>query len=480
MTNPQELIYEEEWYKTDIDRREFQALMQKDDIHGLVNTAIWVASLLGTGYLAWLALPHGLLYSIPAFLVYGMFYCACDARWHESSHHTVFKTDWMNVALNFFATAMQQRDIVFTTWSHARHHSYTIITGIDPEITVTRPPRFWPHFLDFFSLKEATYYFPILFLHTLGIPSKHARAFVPEEEFGKMFWWARAAFALNMVPVGLAIAYRSWIPLLYFIGPKFYGNVVRRAFVLAQHAGMDENVWDHRANSRTIKVNRLLGFLYMNMQYHVEHHMHPLMPFHALPKFHERVRDQLPAPYKGMWAVYREMIPALFRQAKDTSFYIRKELPTQPIVRRKSGNVATEAATAPVQCETPGTELVWQSVLDAGALHENDAADVVVDGNHYALYQLEAGNYRATEGVCTHEFALLAEGVVQDGCIACPKHNAKYDICSGQVKTRPGKRDLATFPVKLEQGKLLLGLPVAENERRGRVAPRPRISGDCL
>ncbi|VGO15891.1 Naphthalene 1,2-dioxygenase/salicylate 5-hydroxylase systems, ferredoxin component [Pontiella desulfatans] len=463
MTNPHNLIIEEEWYKADIDRREFKTLMQKDDIHGIINTTLWIASLLLTGALAWLAIPHGLLFAIPAFLIYGMFYCACDARWHESSHNTVFKTQWMNTALNFFATAMQQRDIVFTTWSHARHHSYTVITEVDPEITVTRPPKFWPHFLDFFSLKECTYYFPILIQHTLGIPSKAAKEFVPEEEYGRMFFWARLSFALNLVPVALAVVYQSWIPLLYFIGPKFYANGVQRAFVLAQHAGLDENVWDHRANSRTIKVNPLLGFLYMNMQYHIEHHMHPLMPFHALPKFHERVKEQLPAPYKGMWAVYKEMLPALKQQAKDTTFFIKREiqgaLPERRIVKRKDGSEEAGTATNIPQCETPGKELIWHPALKVGELDENDSIDVVIGEEHYAVYQLAAGDYRATEGVCTHEFALLANGVLQDGCISCPKHNAKYDVCSGKVLTRPGKRDLATYPVRLKEGMLELGLP---------------------
>ena len=77
-------------------------------------------------------------------------------------------------------------------------------------------------------------------------------------------------------------------------------------------------------------------------------------------------------------------------------------------------------------------------------------ANVTIGGAHYAVYQLESGDYRATEGVCTHEFALLADGMIQDGCVSCPKHNAKYDVCSGKVLTRPGKRDLRTYPVKVE------------------------------
>ena len=368
MTNPKALIVEEAWYKPEIDRKELRALMQKEDVPGIVNTLLWVGALLVTGTVAYLAIPHGLHFSVPAFLMYGIFYCACDARWHESSHHTVFRTQWMNVALNFVSTAMQQRDIIFTSWSHARHHTYTIITEVDPEISVTRPPTFWPHFLDFFSLKEAIYYYPILIQHTLGIPSRYAKEFVPEEEYGKMFRWARASFVLNMVPIVLAMAYQTWIPFLFFIGPKFYANFVQRAFILAQHAGLDENVWDHRANSRTIKVNPLLGFLYMNMQYHIEHHIHPLMPFHALPKFHERVKEQLPKPYNGLLDVYREMLPALKKQAADTTSYIKREVngmvPERRVVERKADGEAVSSVQSVPQCETAGNERDWHPVVE--------------------------------------------------------------------------------------------------------------------
>ena len=206
----------------------------------------------------------------------GVFYCAADARWHETSHGTVFKTAWLNTALGFFATAMQQRDIIYTNWSHVRHHSYTIINDIDPEITVTRPPTFWEHFLNFWSLGETKYYVPILIKHAFGVPCADAKKFVPKEEYTRMFWWARASLLLNLVPIVLAIYLQSWLPVLFFgILPKMYGNLIQRSFVLAQHAGLDEDVWDHRKNSRTIIVNPLFAFLFMNMQYHIEHHMHP-------------------------------------------------------------------------------------------------------------------------------------------------------------------------------------------------------------
>lgn len=332
MINPQDYIVEEQWFQVDIPRQEFRAFMAKNNYRGIIDTIIWFSALAATGFVAYSL--YGSYWAIPVFFLYGVIYCACDARWHESSHGTVFKISWLNTALCFISTAMQQRDIIFTHWSHVRHHSYTVINDIDPEITVTRPPTFWEHFLNFWSLGETRYYVPILLQHALGIVSKDAKKFVPESEYRKMFWWARASLLVNIIPIALAFFFQSWLPVLFFGLPKLYGNVIQRAFVLAQHAGLDDDNWDHRKNSRTIKVNPFLGFLYMNMQYHIEHHMNPLMPFHQLPNFHKRVKDQMPKPYNGLWDVYKEMIPALIKQVDDPSYFINRDIPTSTKTRK--------------------------------------------------------------------------------------------------------------------------------------------------
>ena len=97
---------------------------------------------------------------------------------------------------------------------------------------------------------------------------------------------------------------------------------------MMQHAGLAENVADHRLNSRTVQINPVFRFLYLNMNYHVEHHVFPMVPFHALPKLHEEIRDRTPPAYDGLWAVYRELIPVLIQQARtDPDHYIRRALP---------------------------------------------------------------------------------------------------------------------------------------------------------
>ena len=103
-----------------------------------------------------------------------------------------------------------------------------------------------------------------------------------------------------------------------FVGlPTLYGGCLALVFGLTQHAGLDEDVLDHRLNSRTVKMNPCSRFIYWNMNYHIEHHMFPLVPYHALPRLHELVKADCPPVYPSLIAAYKEIIPALLRQARD-------------------------------------------------------------------------------------------------------------------------------------------------------------------
>jgi fatty acid desaturase len=63
------------------------------------------------------------------------------------------------------------------------------------------------------------------------------------------------------------------------------------------------------------------------MNYHVEHHMFPMVPYYALPRLHELIKDQCPPPYPSLLAAYREIIPALIWQWRDPAYYVKRELP---------------------------------------------------------------------------------------------------------------------------------------------------------
>ena len=77
-------------------------------------------------------------------------------------------------------------------------------------------------------------------------------------------------------------------------------------------------------------------------------------------------------------------------------------------------------------------------------------------GKTFAIYRSPEDTYYATDGICTHELALLADGLVLDNIIECPKHNGRFDYRTGQAKGAPVCVDLKTYPVKLEAGRVFI------------------------
>ena len=114
-------------------------------------------------------------------------------------------------------------------------------------------------------------------------------------------------------------------PLLYVGGPTIYGAWLMVFFGITQHGGLREDVLDHRFSTRTVMMNPLFRFLYLNMNYHVEHHMFPAVPYRSLPALHTEIADQLPEPSSSTWAAYREIFHAIGKQADDPDHIEQQE-----------------------------------------------------------------------------------------------------------------------------------------------------------
>ena len=78
------------------------------------------------------------------------------------------------------------------------------------------------------------------------------------------------------------------------------------------------------------------------------------------------------------------------------------------------------------------------------------------DGRSFAIYRSPEDEYFATDGLCTHEKVHLAEGLVMDDIIECPKHNGRFDYKTGEAKGAPVCVNLKTYPVRREGGRVLV------------------------
>lgn len=91
--------------------------------------------------------------------------------------------------------------------------------------------------------------------------------------------------------------------------PRYYGIWLSFVMELPQHTGSAEDVLDHRLNARTIMMGPVLRFIYSNMNYHIEHHMFPMVPYHRLPALHVVIKHDCPPPYRSLWQVWVELLP---------------------------------------------------------------------------------------------------------------------------------------------------------------------------
>jgi fatty acid desaturase len=315
-----------DWYHSEVSRKVMKDLMRRTDGPALRDTALWIGLMLvsgAAGVLLW-----GTWWAVPAFFVYGVLYgSGADARWHEHGHGTAFRTDWMNNVVYHLGAFMLMRNPIAWRWSHARHHTDTIVVGRDPEIAVTRPPSIPLTVLRFVNLPVGLQFFWRLAVQATGKVSEEEKLYVPEAEWPKVVIWARIHMAIYAATLLTALAMQSVLPLMLIGLPTFYGAWHMVLTGLLQHGGLAEDVIDHRLNSRTVLMNPVSRFIYLNMNYHVEHHMFPMVPYHALPQLHALIRDDLPPANPSIWHAYREMIPALLRQRRDPTYYLRRELP---------------------------------------------------------------------------------------------------------------------------------------------------------
>jgi len=316
---------EAEWFSPTLDRKAFKQLTKRSDAAGWRRFGPWLAILVVSGTAG--VATWGSWTCVPAFLVYGLAYAMSDHHAHELCHGTPFKTRWINEVFYHLNGFMTLHEGFYWRWSHSRHHTETLFVGRDPEIAVPRPPDVAGMFLDLFFLKSGAKQLASILRHACGSLNEEGRHFIPETEKQKVFWSSRVYVLVIAAVILACMVMHSLLPAMLVVLPRFYGGVMAQIFNLTQHAGMQEDIRDHRLSTRTWYTNPLFRFMYMNMNYHVEHHMFPLVPFDNLPALHELIKSQCPPAYPSLLTVYREIVPAILHQVRDPSWYVLRPLP---------------------------------------------------------------------------------------------------------------------------------------------------------
>jgi fatty acid desaturase len=86
---------------------------------------------------------------------------------------------------------------------------------------------------------------------------------------------------------------------------------------------MSEAVPDHRYSTRSLACALVPRLLYWNMNFHVEHHLYPGVPFHALPEVNRLVKHELPRPTRGAIRANIEILQVIRKQTRDPASVAR-------------------------------------------------------------------------------------------------------------------------------------------------------------
>ncbi|MEM7170280.1 MAG: fatty acid desaturase [Pseudomonadota bacterium] len=297
-----------------LDKKSLKALMRRNDRAGLTWVSLWIIGLSVTGILLYGS--FGTWWLVPAMILYGIVLTLPSyALSHECAHGTAFRTRWINETFFWISSLIYFEEPNHRRYAHARHHTYTWIRAKDAQITFHTPLTLKGWFMEISGLGQYLYEAKILPRNALGLFNQEIKEFTPASELPKLKWGARAFLAFYLGLAGLSIAFAWTWPLYFLLIPRLIGAPFMLLVTLIQHVEMQEDQHDITKSTRSCRTTWLGRFLYMNMNHHIEHHLYPMVPFHALPALNGAIKDQLPEPDPGFIRTNLEVVGVVIRRS---------------------------------------------------------------------------------------------------------------------------------------------------------------------
>jgi fatty acid desaturase len=359
------------WYRCKVDKKLMSELMQTSDFRGFCQVIPQLGLFALTGTLAYLAYSNihatNWKWSVPLLLLalffHGMMggFMGMGGPCHELCHKTPFRTKALNEFFLKVYSFISWSDYIGFRPSHVKHHQVTVHEDHDGEVVL--PQKFdWrtvKFYLDMFVCNPQGIYGNIRGWARAARGSEAdwktkgewMNKVLPESNIAlrrEHRRWARIVLGGHLALAILFVATGHWFLLVVFTFGCFYCGWLTGFCGTPQHIGLSPNVPDFRLCCRTYTCNWFPGFLYWNMQYHIEHHMFPAVPFYNLPRLHEAIKHDLPPTTHGLWNTWKAILPILKKQREDPSYVFIPELPGNAGDRASDEILELEAATPEV------------------------------------------------------------------------------------------------------------------------------------
>jgi 3-phenylpropionate/trans-cinnamate dioxygenase ferredoxin component len=105
------------------------------------------------------------------------------------------------------------------------------------------------------------------------------------------------------------------------------------------------------------------------------------------------------------------------------------------------------------------TAATWITACRLDDIEQEGALRFDHGAKTFAIYRAPDDSVWCTDGLCTHEAVHLAEGLVMDFEVECPKHSGAFDYRSGEAMRLPACRNLRTYAAEVVDGDVRISLP---------------------
>ena len=334
------------WYRSPIDRDLLSDLMKRSNLKGWRQTSLHLGLFVLTGTVAfwvWSELNSVNYAWMLPLLIALLFIHGTTGPFmgliaiHELQHRTVFNSKGLNEVFEKIYAFISWSDYIWYQQSHAIHHNSTCHKDYDGEVVLPlkfsyRRWQFWLSMLAW-NPKESWARIRQVWNHANGRVRGDWYQFVlPEEDTilrKRHKRWAQILIGGHlMIATGFVLSGHPFLIVVFTFG-TFYCRWLGFLCGFPQHFGLNSDEPDFRYNTRTFTCSWLTGFYYWNMQYHLEHHMFPAVPFHNLPKLRKAIESDLPRATHGLLSTWKEILSIRKKSLADPEFTFRPLIKTE-------------------------------------------------------------------------------------------------------------------------------------------------------
>ena len=106
----------------------------------------------------------------------------------------------------------------------------------------------------------------------------------------------------------------------------------------------------------------------------------------------------------------------------------------------------------------------WRAVIELDEIWEGDLVSRKVDGIDVLFINIK-GEVFAYRDKCPHAGTPLSQGLLEDRVLTCSAHLWQFDIVNGGIGVNPKNCRLTGYPVKVEDGKVLVQIRASQAEQ---------------